>query len=97
MVSQVDSLCKKRPSRRQLWGLSRSMRANGQTQTRTQPTRWVCTPCGFIYDPEEGDPDSGIEPGTPFEDIPEDWLCPICGAGKADFRQLEPGEEFVEN
>jgi len=55
-------------------------------------TRWICDPCGFVYDPEEGDPDGGIDPGTPFEDIPEDWMCPICGATKADFRALEPGE-----
>jgi rubredoxin len=48
--------------------------------------------CGFIYDPEEGDPDSGIPPGTAFEDIPDDWMCPICGAEKSDFRLLEPGE-----
>nr|WP_210035663.1 rubredoxin [Pseudonocardia parietis] len=56
--------------------------------------RWLCEPCGFIYDPEEGDPDSGIPPGTPFEDIPDDWMCPICGATKADFRELEPDEDF---
>lgn len=60
-------------------------------------TRWFCEPCGFIYDPEEGDPDSGIDPGTPFEDIPDDWMCPICGACKADFRELEPGEDHPEN
>ena len=53
---------------------------------------WICAPCGFIYDPADGDPDSGVEPGTPFEDIPDDWMCPICGATKADFRVLEPGE-----
>ncbi len=53
---------------------------------------WICAPCGFIYDPADGDPDSGVEPGTPFEDIPDDWMCPICGATKADFRMLEPGE-----
>ena len=42
-------------------------------------------PCGYIYDPEVGDPDSGIAPGTKWEDIPEDWVCPICGVGKDDF------------
>ena len=50
---------------------------------------WVCALCGLIYDPEEGDPDSGIPPGTPFEDIPDDWCCPVCGAEKADFRPME--------
>jgi rubredoxin len=47
--------------------------------------RWICESCGFIYDPEEGDPDGGIPPGTPFQDIPADWYCPVCGARKADF------------
>jgi rubredoxin len=42
-------------------------------------------PCGYIYDPEVGDPDSGIAPGTAWEDIPEDWVCPICGLGKDAF------------
>ena len=47
--------------------------------------KYVCEPCGYVYDPEIGDPDSGIEPGTAFEDIPEDWVCPICGVGKDEF------------
>ena len=47
--------------------------------------KYVCDTCGYVYDPEVGDPDSGIEPGTAFEDIPEDWVCPICGVGKDDF------------
>ena len=42
-------------------------------------------PCGYIYDPEIGDPEGGIEPGTAWEDIPEDWVCPICGLGKDAF------------
>ena len=45
--------------------------------------KYQCGPCGYIYDPAEGDPDGGIAPGTPFEDLPEDWCCPICGVGKA--------------
>ncbi len=53
--------------------------------------KWVCTSCGFIYDPEEGDPDGGIPPGTPFEDIPDDWFCPVCGARKRDFEPMEGG------
>lgn len=65
-----------------------------QTVTGTEARKWICVLCGLIYDPEEGDPDSGIEPGTRFEDIPDDWMCPICGAEKADFRELEPGEEL---
>jgi rubredoxin len=42
-------------------------------------------PCGYIYDPEEGDAEGGIEAGTAFEDLPDDWLCPQCGAAKEDF------------
>ena len=49
------------------------------------PGKWICKLCSMIYDPAEGDPDSGIAPGTPFEAIPDDWSCPICGARKASF------------
>lgn len=51
--------------------------------------KWICTLCGYIYDPAEGDPDGGIAPGTAFEDIPEDWVCPECGAAKEDFEPYE--------
>ena len=44
--------------------------------------KYTCTTCGYVYDPELGDPDSGIEPGTSFDDLPDDWVCPVCGAGK---------------
>ena len=47
--------------------------------------QYKCSICGHIYDPAEGDPDSGIGPGTAFEEIPNDWTCPICGVGKEDF------------
>lgn len=47
--------------------------------------QWVCTICQYVYDPETGDPDHGIEPGTAFEEIPDDWVCPVCGAGKDMF------------
>jgi len=47
--------------------------------------KYVCTVCGYVYDPAEGDSDAGIEAGTAFENLPEDWVCPVCGAGKADF------------
>jgi rubredoxin len=47
--------------------------------------RFKCDSCGFIYDPREGDPSSGIGPGIPFSDLPSDYICPICGAGKDDF------------
>jgi rubredoxin len=50
---------------------------------------WMCTSCGFIYDPAEGDPDGGIPPGTAFDDIPDDWFCPVCGARKRDFEPYD--------
>ncbi|NLK67973.1 MAG: rubredoxin [Clostridiaceae bacterium] len=49
--------------------------------------RWVCTICGYVYDPEIGDPDNDIEAGTKFEDLPEEWVCPDCGVGKDLFEQ----------
>lgn len=52
--------------------------------------KYICQVCGYIYDPEEGDPENGVEPETDFADIPEDWLCPSCGAEKEDF---EPDDE----
>ena len=50
--------------------------------------KWECTVCGYVYDPAVGDPDGGIKPGTAFEDIPDDWVCPVCGAAKSDFKKL---------
>jgi rubredoxin len=47
--------------------------------------KYVCQVCGYVYDPETGDPDSGIKPGTPFEEIPDDWVCPLCGVDKSQF------------
>ncbi len=51
--------------------------------------KYKCTVCNYIYDPELGDPDGGIKPGTPFEELPDDWVCPVCGAGKSDFERIE--------
>ena len=50
--------------------------------------KYECDLCGYVYDPAEGDPDNEIAPGTAFEDLPEDWVCPLCGAGKEDFSVL---------
>ncbi|MCQ2323132.1 MAG: rubredoxin [Bacteroidales bacterium] len=47
--------------------------------------KYVCNVCGYVYDPQIGDPDNGIAPGTPFEKLPEDWSCPHCGVGKDQF------------
>lgn len=49
--------------------------------------KYVCIICGYVYDPAVGDPEGGIVPGTDFEDIPEDWTCPVCGVGKEDFEK----------
>jgi rubredoxin len=49
---------------------------------------WRCQQCGYEYDEAEGWPEDGIEPGTKWEDIPDDWSCPDCGAAKADFRMM---------
>ena len=47
--------------------------------------KYECTACGYIYDPQKGDPESGVEPGTAFESLPDDWVCPVCGADKSQF------------
>jgi flavin reductase (DIM6/NTAB) family NADH-FMN oxidoreductase RutF/rubredoxin len=51
--------------------------------------KYKCSVCGYVYDPEKGDPDSGVAPGTPFEDLPGDWSCPVCGASKSEFEKME--------
>lgn len=47
--------------------------------------KYVCEVCGYVYDEETGDPDNGIAPGTPWENVPEDFTCPLCGVGKDQF------------
>jgi rubredoxin len=59
--------------------------ANTQRGARMQ--KWVCTVCGYVYDPAKGDPDSGIAAGTQFESLPADWVCPVCGASREDFEK----------
>lgn len=51
--------------------------------------KYACTICGWVYDPKEGDPENGVEPGTAFADIPEDWVCPECGVDKSLFEKDE--------
>jgi rubredoxin len=55
---------------------------------RKSMEKWECTACGFIYDPEKGDPENGVEPGTLFEDLPDNWVCPQCGVGKEYFQKM---------
>jgi len=50
---------------------------------------WICELCGYVYDPAEGDPDGDVKAGMKFEDIPDDWTCPVCGANKDDFSQQD--------
>lgn len=51
--------------------------------------KYQCDVCGYIYDPENGDPDNGIEPGTPFEELPDSWVCPLCLVGKDSFSEVD--------
>ena len=51
--------------------------------------KYICIPCGYIYDPAIGDPDEGVDPGTEFQDLPEDWLCPVCGEETDKFAVIE--------
>ena len=51
--------------------------------------KYECSTCGYIYDEAKGDPDSGVAPGTKFADLPEDWVCPVCGMGKDEFSKAE--------
>ncbi|BAY31777.1 rubredoxin-type Fe(Cys)4 protein [Nostoc carneum NIES-2107] len=52
-------------------------------------SKYICSVCGYEYDPEAGDPDSGVEPSTTFDEISDDWVCPVCGAGKEEFEPAE--------
>ena len=68
--------------------LERILRDDYGKETITMK-KYVCEPCGYEYDPEVGDPDNGIAAGTAFEDLPEDWVCPICGLGKDVFVKVD--------
>lgn len=50
--------------------------------------KWVCDVCGYVYDPEVGDTDNGVAAGTAWEDVPEEWVCPLCGVGKDQFSEM---------
>lgn len=60
-----------------------------EEKTISKTPKYKCNVCGYIYNPELGDPDGGIKPQTPFEELPDDWLCPICGAAKSEFERTE--------
>ena len=59
------------------------------TENEKNMKKYVCGPCGYVYDPAVGDPDSGIAPGTAFEDLPDNWCCPVCGVSKDMFEPEE--------
>jgi rubredoxin len=50
--------------------------------------KYQCLACTYVYDPEVGDPENGVKPGTAFEDLPDDWVCPMCGVGKDMFEEI---------
>jgi rubredoxin len=52
-------------------------------------SKYQCNVCGYIYDPADGDPGNGVQPGTPFSELPDEWHCPLCGADKSQFTKLE--------
>ncbi len=58
-----------------------------KTNQEADMKKYRCSVCGYVYDPSIGDPDNGIEPGTPFESLPDDWVCPVCGVGKEQFEE----------
>jgi rubredoxin len=68
--------------------------APGASQTlaggKVNMQKYVCKVCGYVYDPAVGDPDGGVKPGTAFADIPDSWVCPVCGADKSQFEILNP-------
>ena len=72
-----------------LGGISVSSLMEELSKQKNVMKKYICIPCGYIYDPKKGDPDEDVEPGTPFEELPEDWVCPVCGKDKDRFAALE--------
>ena len=66
-----------------------SYQAPTTTKEDLKMAKYKCEVCGYIYDPAIGDPDSGVKPGTPFEALPADWMCPVCGADKGQFNKMD--------
>jgi rubredoxin len=58
-------------------------------EEKKEMSKYECIACGYIYDPAKGDPSQGVKPGTSFDDLPADWVCPDCGAGKDQFEQIK--------
>ncbi len=58
---------------------------NHDTKMEAEMKKYVCSVCGYVYDPDSGDNEAGIPAGTSFDNLPDDWTCPVCGAGKSEF------------
>ena len=65
------------------------MAASREVQTMPDMSKYQCNVCGYIYDPAEGDTGNGVQPGTAFSELPDEWRCPLCGADKSQFTKLE--------
>ena len=64
-------------------------KAEAKSEAKPGVVKYKCKVCGYVYDPERGDPDGGIKPGTPFEALPDDWVCPVCGAARSEFEEVD--------
>jgi len=71
------------------WYIIHKKGYNDKKRRRKRAMKKFVCPCGYVYDPEKGDPDNGVAPGTAWEDVPEDWVCPVCGLGKLEFLKEE--------
>jgi len=81
-----EVLCGKTPPTAPSYRAQEPVLSDQQKEVKTMK-KYVCSVCGYEYDPAVGDPDGGIAPGTAFEDIPEDWVCPVCGVSKDQFNE----------
>ena len=64
-------------------------KAEAKSEVKPGVVKYKCKVCGYVYDPEKGDPDGGIKPGTPFEALPDNWVCPVCGAARSEFEEVD--------
>jgi len=69
-------------------GVFKTKRPQEKKEVTSKVAKYECTVCGYVYDPEVGDPEGDIKPGTSFEELPDDWVCPVCGVGKDDFEKV---------
>jgi len=79
----------KAPANKCTSGICGQMDEIKQAVAALKMSKYECNVCGYVYDPELGDPDSGVKPGTPFDETPDDWVCPVCGSAKSKFDRIE--------